>query len=373
MYMTTKEKIINSSIELFSSMPFEDVSIAQISKNANVSNGIIYKYFNTKEEIYKFLLSEIILRIDSYLSDTNGKDIPERLKNFILKNLELTKKEFKLIKIYRNGQYKFLEYEKMLKKIYVKHLEKIYNRKLKIFERFFILSTIRHINIYYTKKNIEPNLDFLVHSLRYGFLYKSNENKDFLNNGMFYLRIPFNSSNVKCKILNAGTDILTEQEYSSIKIQDITKKVGISVGTFYLYFKNKESFLKALVLRIRKQISFFLKDNYSVNYTALDNHIMFLYLFFEYYKDSYYKYKLLREIELIDNEIYETSMDKDIDFYLETLNDLDYDFEKKKLIAVMLLGISHYMGIEFFYTKEFKDKDLFLDEIKNLIQNGVEN
>lgn len=370
--MNTREKIINSAIDLFSAMPFEEVSIAKISQNANLSNGIIYKYFKSKEILYNFLLSEILLRIDSYLSEIAGNSIEERLKSFILKNLELTKKEFKLIKIYRDGQYKFLEYEKMLKKIYIKYLEKVYNRKLKIFERFFILSTIRHINIYYTKKNIQPDIDFIVRALLYGFLYKSSKDISDLHNGMFYLRIPFNSSNIKCKILNAGTDILTEKEYSSIKITDITKKVGISVGTFYLYFKNKEIFLKDVVLRIRKQVSFFLKDNYNTNYSSLDNHITFLYLLFEYYKNSYLKYKLLREIELIDNEIYEKSMDTDIEFYFETLNNLNYNFEKKILISVMLLGISHYMGIEFFYTKEFKDRDLFLNNIKYLLQNGVE-
>ncbi|MDO4690714.1 MAG: TetR/AcrR family transcriptional regulator [Fusobacterium sp.] len=369
---STKGKIINSAIELFSSKPFEEVSVSEICRNANISNGIIYKYFKTKEEIYKFLLSETIVRIDSYLSIIEGDTIEERLKDFIKKNLDLTRKEIKLIRIYRDGQYKFLEYEKKLKKVYNRSLENVYKRKLKIIEKFFILSTIRHINIYFITKNIEIDIDFLVRSLLYGFLYQSKRDTSILHDGMFYLRIPFNSANVKCKILNVGSEILSNQEYNSIKISDITSKAGISSGAFYLYFKNKDSFLKTVVLRIRKQILFFLKDNFNLNYTPLDNHLMFLYLLFEYYKDSYFKYKLLREMELIDSKIYEKFMDEDVDFYLETLHDLNYNFHKRRIIAVMLLGISHYMGIEFFYTKEFKNRDLFLEEIKKLIQNGLE-
>lgn len=370
--ISTREKIINSSIELFSSKPFEEVSVSEICRNANVSNGIIYKYFKTKEDIYKFLLSETVLRIDSYLSNIEGETVEERLKDYIQKNISLTKKEMKLIKIYRDGQYKFLEYEKKLKKVYNKGLESVYKRKLKIYEQFFILSTIRHINIYYTTKNLEPDIDFLVRSILYGFLYKTNRDVSTLYEGMFYLRVPFNSSNIKCKILNVGTEILTTQEYSSIKVNDITSKVGISAGSFYLYFKNKDSFFRELILRIRKQIMFFLKDNFNLKSSTLDNHIMFMYLLFEYFKDSYFKYKLIREMELIDNDIYEKFMDEDVEFYLETLTDLNYNFAKRRILAVMLLGISHYMGIEFFYTKAFKDRDLFLNEIKKLIQNGVE-
>ncbi|MDO5089369.1 MAG: TetR/AcrR family transcriptional regulator, partial [Leptotrichiaceae bacterium] len=88
--LSTREKIINSSIELFSSKPFENVSILEICKNADVSNGIIYKYFKNKEEIYKFLLSEVILRINSHLSKIEGNNIEERLKDFVKKNLLLT-------------------------------------------------------------------------------------------------------------------------------------------------------------------------------------------------------------------------------------------------------------------------------------------
>lgn len=358
---------------MFSSKPFEEVSVSEICRNASISNGIIYKYFKTKEEIYKYLLSEIILRIDSYLSKIQGETVEERLKDFIKKNIDLTKKEIKLIKIYRDGQYKFLEYEKKLKKVYNKSLESVYKRKLKMIEKFFILSTIRHINIYYNAKNIDLDIEFLTRALLYGFLYKTNREVSTLYEGMFYLRVPFNSSNIKCKILNVGTEILTNQEYSSIKITDITNKVGISSGSFYLYFKNKDSFFRELILRIRRQIMFFLKDNFNLKSSTLDNHIMFMYLLFEYYKDSYFKYKLIREMELIDSKIYEKFMDEDVEFYLETLIDLNYNYEKRRIIAVMLLGISHYMGIEFFYTKEFKDRDLFLSDIKKLIQNGLES
>lgn len=66
-------------------------------------NGIFYKYFENKEEFYKEFLKEVIDRIEVYLLNIEGEIIKECLKDFIKKNLNLIKKEFKFIKIYRDG------------------------------------------------------------------------------------------------------------------------------------------------------------------------------------------------------------------------------------------------------------------------------
>lgn len=370
---TTREQLIESGIKLFSSKAFEEVSISEICKTAELSNGIFYKYFENKEVFYKELLKEAITRIEAYLLNIEGDTIKERLKDLIQKNLYLTKKEFKLIKIYRDGQYKFLEYEKEIKLVYNKALEKVYKRKISPYEHFFIMSPIRFINIYYTSRELTVDIDFLARVLLYGFLHKSKNDILSLDEGMFYLRIPFNSSNMKCKILNVSTEMLSTQKYSSITINEITEKVGIAAGTFYLYFTNKESLLKTSINRIKKQVLYFLKDCYKPEETPLDNHIKFLYLLFEYYKDSNFKYELIREIEMIDNALYQKCLNNEVEFYLDTLEELNCNYERKRIIAVILLGIAHYMGIECFYLKSFSNRQEFLENIKYFLQNGMEN
>ncbi|ASS40062.1 TetR/AcrR family transcriptional regulator [Fusobacterium sp. oral taxon 203] len=370
---TTRKQLIESGIELFSSKAFDEVSISEVCKTAELSNGIFYKYFENKEEFYKELLKEAIDRIEAYLLNIEGETIKERLKDFIKKNLNLTKKEFKLIKIYRDGQYKFLEFEKEIKLVYNKALEKIYERKISIYEHFFIMSPIRFINIYYISRELEPDIDFLVKVLLYGFLHKTKKDISSLDEGMFYLRVPFNSSNMKCKILNVSTEMLSTQKYSSITVNDITERVGIAAGTFYLYFKNKDNLLKSSINRIKKQVLYFLKDCYNPEETPLDNHIKFLYLLFEYYKDSSFKYKLIREIEMIDNLLYQRCLDNEVELYLDTLENLNCNYERRRVIAIILLGIAHYMGIECFYLKSFSDRKEFLENIKYFLQNGIEN
>ena len=367
---STKEKIISAAIDLFAELPYEEVSVAQICKNAGVSNGIIYKYFKNKIELFQYLLEEVIRRIESYFENIEGNGIKERLESYININLELTKKEFKIIRIYRAGQYKFIEYEKKIKIIYINGLEKVFNRKMEMYESFFLLSGIRFINIFYTANNLECDVKFLVKILLYGFLGEFKISIKNFNEMSFFLRVPFNSSSVKCLLLEKGTEIFMKKDFFDIKILDITKAASISSGNFYNYFSSKDEFFKEIIVRFKKQLFYFLKDNYKKEFLPNENHVMFLYLMLEYFKDSYYKDKIMREAEFIAPELYFKYLNKDFNFYLETLDELNYSFERKKIIVAVLLGIAHYMRIEFF-TKNITNKEDFLEKISYFLKNGV--
>lgn len=368
---STKDKIISAAIDLFAELPCEKVSIAQICKNAGVSNGIIYTYFKNKIELFQYLLEEVIRRIEHYFENIEGNDIKERLESYININLELTKKEFKIIRIYRAGQYKFIEYEKKIKIIYINGLEKVFNRRMEIYESFFLLSGIRFINIFYTANNLECDVKFLVKILLYGFLGEFKISIKNFNEMSFFLRVPFNSSSVKCLLLEKGTEIFMKKDFFDIKILDITKAASISSGNFYNYFSSKDEFFKEIIVRFKKQLFYFLKDNYKKEFLPNENHVMFLYLMLEYFKDSYYKDKIMREAEFIAPELYFKYLNKDFNFYLETLDELNYSFERKKIIVAILLGIAHYMRIEFFYTKNIANKEEFLEKISYFLKNGV--
>lgn len=368
-----KKKIIDSAIQLFSQKHYEAVSIVEICRNAEVSNGIFYTYFKDKTDLFCFLLQETSTRINEYFQYIEGSSIFERLVSFIKINLSLTKEEFPLIKVYREGQYKFLEYEKNLKLVYHQALEKVYQRPLNKYEHFFLMSGIRYINIFYTSKNLTVDIPFLAKTLMYGLSEPLKITISDLDDSSFYLRVPFNSSNIRCSFLNSGLEILKTTSFSSFRIQDLVEKVNLSTGTFYNYFTDKEDFLKIILFRTRKQVFHFLKDNYRPEQTTLDNYLTFLYLLFEYYKDSPFKYSLMRDLELIYPKIYSQFVEEDIHFYIKNLlGDFFLNFQRKLLLAVLLLGYCHYMGIDFFYTNNFSNRNKFLETLLLYLQNGIE-
>lgn len=242
---------------------------------------------------------------------------------------------------------------------------------MEIYESFFLLSGIRFINIFYTANNLECDVKFLVKILLYGFLGEFKISIKNFNEMSFFLRVPFNSSSVKCLLLEKGTEIFMKKDFFDIKILDITKAASISSGNFYNYFSSKDEFFKEIIVRFKKQLFYFLKDNYKKEFLPNENHVMFLYLMLEYFKDSYYKDKIMREAEFIAPELYFKYLNKDFNFYLETLDELNYSFERKKIIVAILLGIAHYMRIEFFYTKNIANKEEFLEKISYFLKNGV--
>lgn len=368
---STKKKIIEAAIDLFATQPYEEVSVAQICKNAGVSNGIIYTYFKNKSELFQYLLEEIITRIEHYFEEIEGETIKDRLESYININLSLTKKEFKLIKIYRAGQYKFIDYENKIKVIYNNGLERVFGRKMDKYENFFILSGIRFINVFYVENDIQCDVKFLVKILLYGFLGDFKISIQNFNEMSFFLRVPFNSSSIKCQLLEKGTEIFMAKDFYDVKVLDITKSASISSGGFYNYFENKDEFFNEIMIRFKKQLFHFLKDNYRKDFLPNENHVMFLYLMLEYFKDSYFKDKLVREMEFIVPDLYFSFLEKDFKFYMETLDDLNYSFERKKIIASVLLGIAHYMRIEFFYTKNITNKEEFLEKMAYYFKNGI--
>jgi len=372
MKKNTKQKIIDSAIDLFSKDSYGKVSVAQICKNAKISNGIIYNYFRNKEELFTYLLEETSNRIKKQFKKIEGEEIQDRLESFILLNIEITKKEFPLIRVYREGQYKFIEYEQKLRKVYLEALKVVYRRDLKELEYLFIISGIRYINISFVKRGIELDEKFLSHILLHGFFNKSDLEVTKLENMDFYLRVLFNSNNKKHKLLGIGEKLFGETSYYKVTINDIAKEAEIGVGSFYHFYENKEIFLREIVSNLKKTTLNFLKDNIQKDFSENETHILFLYLLLEFFGRSPHKYELLRRSEFIVEDMVTDYNNSLKDLYIKTMDDLSYNPQEKRIISTVLLGISHYMGIEFFFTNNIKDKGEFLEKMKGYFTNGLE-
>ena len=64
-----KNKIIEVSINEFSSIPYPDVSINKIISNAGIPRGSFYMYFNDKEDLFQYLMEEHYNRFKSALNN----------------------------------------------------------------------------------------------------------------------------------------------------------------------------------------------------------------------------------------------------------------------------------------------------------------
>lgn len=69
----SKEKILESALDLFSQKGYDGVGVDMIAENAGLKGPSIYKHFKSKEE----LLEVLIKRIDEYYNTNFGVEVKE--------------------------------------------------------------------------------------------------------------------------------------------------------------------------------------------------------------------------------------------------------------------------------------------------------
>ncbi len=78
-----RELIMDSALMVFSKKGYHASSVAQIAKEAGISKGLIYNYFDSKEELLKCILDEFISMMADMINPNNDDEITtEEMKSF---------------------------------------------------------------------------------------------------------------------------------------------------------------------------------------------------------------------------------------------------------------------------------------------------
>ncbi|HQJ25309.1 MAG TPA: helix-turn-helix domain-containing protein, partial [Bacillota bacterium] len=92
-----REKIISVAERLFAQRWYSTVSVADICRNAGVSNGIAYHYYKNKDELLVNIMERTIDVVGSGPS-LDGKGFEERLRNYVRDLLRITVQRKRLIR-----------------------------------------------------------------------------------------------------------------------------------------------------------------------------------------------------------------------------------------------------------------------------------
>ncbi len=84
MIRNEKKKIIkDAALELFANEGFHQTSIAKIARKAAISKGLLYNYFDSKEQLLSELFQDIMQRIIDLLDPNHDEEItPEEAEHF---------------------------------------------------------------------------------------------------------------------------------------------------------------------------------------------------------------------------------------------------------------------------------------------------
>lgn len=89
-----RERIINAAIKEFARIGYDRASTNEIIKEANIAKGSLFSYFNSKKDLYLFLLDYVVEVIDQIYNeiDWNERDFFERMRQFGLVKFKIYKK-----------------------------------------------------------------------------------------------------------------------------------------------------------------------------------------------------------------------------------------------------------------------------------------
>lgn len=91
--INSRAKIIQTALALFSKQGFEKTSIREIAKAANISLGLLYNYFDSKEGLLKAIVLDGMR--DIHQSFKFKAEEPHKLEAFIIRIFSIIKKKKK--------------------------------------------------------------------------------------------------------------------------------------------------------------------------------------------------------------------------------------------------------------------------------------
>lgn len=98
---TSKTKVMIAALHLFANNGFHATTTAQIAKKAGVSEGTIYKYFDSKEDLLRNILTPGIIELcKGFFIEFDRYDTLDELVDFIIKDrLTFAENNFELVKL----------------------------------------------------------------------------------------------------------------------------------------------------------------------------------------------------------------------------------------------------------------------------------
>lgn len=116
-----RQKIYDASMEEFSTRLFNEASINQIIKKADISRGSFYQYFNDKEDLYFYILENIIKStaypfVQKHI-ETKPISVLSVYRELFIHNLKMmSDKKYKAFfkRMYMSMNYEFQQKSKMI-------------------------------------------------------------------------------------------------------------------------------------------------------------------------------------------------------------------------------------------------------------------
>lgn len=378
---TTEERLISAAIELFSRKWYGIVSVAEICRAADLSNGVFYRYYDGKEALFKVILGRVLELIRTAVEGIEGPDRRAKLRTFADTILRFSGDHSDLVSVFREGQYRFFEYERRLVTIYSRSLSTILGREAGLAEYLFALGGLRFcaIRAAFNGAPVQADSAWMIVSAG---LFRGLSFDPARVFGGSATPLPLSlEEGARERLLRSGRRLFGEKGFFETNIHEVTDGAELSVGAFYTYFQSKEAFYAELISRVghdaRGFISRNLASDNSETMNALEYELRGLWLWLVYISIDKYCYNIVREAEFVlPSAVREYYAAFAAGYHKRPaqlrVNSAAPEIDEGTAIEY-LMGLAHYFGIEAAFDESPGNARSLVESIGGYLSRGFQD
>jgi AcrR family transcriptional regulator len=366
----TPAKLRDAALSLFSSRWFETVSIAEVCREAGVSNGVFYRYYRRKDDLVRVLLDEFLEQLATEVTEPAGETVAERLSSLIRAVYDAGTHYAAQVTVFREGQYRFPEYEERLRAIFMDACEHVYGRRVSEAEYLYTVAGLRFTSTRAIYDGLPRHPDIVARFVLDGLFPATTPAGVQIRVPDEFPEIPEDKpGDSRERLLASGMRLIGSRAYHEIGVADIARETDLAVGTFYTYFASKEEFFSQIVEQIGRRTRRYLSLQAQTHHSRLEQEAYGVWHFLSYFNHHPEYYAIVREAEFVAKPWVRRYYDAFEAGYMENLPIQDTD--ARRTAANFLMGLSHYVGIEVLLTRRITDVPAFISELTELMVQGV--
>lgn len=177
------------------------------------------------------------------------------------------------------------------------------------------------------------------------------------------------------RICRAAEELFADKGYYNTSVIDITTAAGVAPGTFYIYFTDKISVFRYLLVNLgrtlRREIeaaSAGCKTRYEQEYTGFKT-------FFDFVRKHRGLYKIIWEAQFVDNDLFRDYYEIFAERYVRRIKAAQASGEMAAIdagiLAYSLIGIANFIGLKWIIFDDKPVPDEVIHEMMRFIRSGA--
>lgn len=176
-------------------------------------------------------------------------------------------------------------------------------------------------------------------------------------------------------LLTAAEQVFAQKGFAHASVQEITQRAGVALGTFYIYYPNKEALFLELVDELGSRLQRFVSERTATVGHGLERQRVAFRAFFEFAAKTPSLYRMVRQADFVDEGVYRAYYERLAASYGRALEQSMAEGSvarfKPQVLAWVLMGIADFVGQRFVVWEDTPDLDGFLDEVVAFVEAGL--